>query len=138
MMLISIIAVIFIVVVTSCYVDRRQLCWLLDRTSHPDLWRAAYFETGQQEKLEESLLWICDAFLLPRERMYALRPSDRLWDIYKRQNPSSWDNMDYETLYDDFESAGHDPAILERHDLTVRQIVLLHAGKLTEHPRSKS
>jgi len=114
--------------------------WLRRRNAHYDLWRQA-FTSEQWTHVDESLGWICDALLLPYDNRYALRPSDSIWGIYKHYYPTKAhaDNMEMETLYTYLEDAGHDPGILHRQNITVRDIVVLHAGppqhstKETEH-----
>ena len=103
--------------------------WLRKRNDHHNLWRQA-FTSEQWTRVDESLGWICDALLLPTNERYALRPSDSIWTLYKHYYPTKAyaDNMEMETLYSYLEDAGHDPGILRRQNITVRDIVVLHAG----------
>ena len=111
--------------------------WLASRHAHKRLWMAAYEPGCQRSKADEVLGWICDSFLLPDCSRYALRPSDRIWTIYRLQNPSCYDNMDMETLSLFFEWANLDPQIIEREDLTIRDIVVMYAGSPRTAPNTE-
>lgn len=108
--------------------DRSQ--WLRTRISHPGLWECA-FTAEEWPMADDALFWICDAFLLPAKLRHSLRPSDVILRIYRRYYPRHRmrDCMEYEELASYLEDAGHDPTILDRSDLTVRDLVELHAGR---------
>jgi len=103
--------------------------WLQGRNSHPKLWQCAFTDEAWP-KADEALYWICDSFSLPHGMRHALRPSDVILGIYRRYYPRPWmaDGMEYEELAMHLEEAGHDPTILNRSHLTVRDLVVLHAG----------
>ena len=112
---------------------RSKDTWLRRRNAHHNLWQQA-FTSEQWIRVDEALCWICSALLLPLKDRYALRPSDSIWSIYRHYYPTKAhaDNMEMETLYMYLEEAGHDPSILSRENITVRDIVVLHAG-LPQH-----
>ena len=76
------------------------------------------------------LEWICMAMGLNWKQRCKLRPSDGIWEIYRRYYPpGTWaDNMEMEDLWESLENAGVDPGMLEREDVTVRDLVVAHAG----------
>lgn len=103
--------------------------WFRRRHAHQSLWRKAFPEPRWRQ-VDEALGWICRAFALPLEHRHALKPSDRIWEIYRRYYPegSLSDNMEIEDLYHDLEAAGHDADVLGCEDVSVRDIVIQHAG----------
>ena len=130
MIYLIIIAICVPALMLSIWLANRIGCqWLRARNSHPRLWQYAF--TGDAwPKADEALSWICDLFSLPRGLRHSLRPSDAILSIYRRYYPRPWmaDGMEYEELGLHLEEAGHDPTILGRSSLSVRDIVTLHAG----------
>ena len=104
--------------------------WLRRRPKHPKLWLNAFHEE-QHKLVNEALDWICFSFGLSQNSRYSLRPSDTIKSIYRRyySKHALCDNMEYEELYDFLEQNGYDPFILNNEDLTVRDLVTLHAGE---------
>jgi hypothetical protein len=72
-----------------------------------------------------------DSFGFPRKHRLRFRPEDKVMDLYRALNPPNWsigDNMELESLIDDFRARYHiDLVPLWREDITLGE-VFAHAG----------
>ena len=72
-----------------------RLKYLLSRESSP----AACAVAGvSPESTERALRLFCDAFDIPDEQRFCLRPSDAIHDIYRAMVAPTHDDMEYERL----------------------------------------
>jgi len=66
------------------------------RRSHKQLWQNA-FNPDDFTRIDQLLTDICDAFMISRERRFALKPDDKLMTIY-HNTAGPIDSMEYEHL----------------------------------------
>jgi propanediol dehydratase small subunit len=88
-------------------------------------WRRR-FPKASSDEIREFLRLFVDAFGFPRKHRLRFRPEDRVMDLYHALNPPNWsagDNMELESLLEDFQRRYHvDLAPLWREDLTLADI----------------
>lgn len=72
-----------------------KLRCLLDREALP---AASVVEGVPSESVEQALRMFCDAFNIPTEQQFCLRPSDRIDAIYREMAQGMIDDMEYERL----------------------------------------
>ena|SRR5436190_12949341 len=84
------------------YDGEGRLKYLLPRESNP---AACAFAGVSSQTTQCALRLFCDAFDIPEEQMFCLRPSDIIHDIYRAMVPSTYDDMEYERLGINLEEA---------------------------------
>ena len=93
-------------------------------------WRRRYRNASAQE-IRDFLQLFVDSFGFPRKHRLRFRPEDKVMDLYRALNPPNWsigDNMELESLIDDFRARYHiDLVPLWREDITLGE-VFAHAG----------
>ncbi len=77
----AIIAVVLAVFAFAIWDERRAWRWLRGRCCHRELWLRAV-PVERRSDLADFLTGIANAWLVPRSRVFALRPSDDLQEIY--------------------------------------------------------
>ena len=80
---------------SSAWDSGRRLKYLLDREPDPS---ACAVSGIPPESTERALRLFCDAFDIPEEQMFCLRPPDVIQDIYRAMVPGVCDDMEYERL----------------------------------------
>ena len=115
----------------SGYDRHGKLKYLSGRPDDPGVW-SAHPRPVEPEQSEEALHLLCDAFDIPEDQKYCLRPEDDLMAIYGSiVGPRSWDDMEFERLWMNLdESLGRDLSKQEFESLsTVGDVVRLVAGR---------
>ena len=85
---------------------RRRWKWLAKRRPHHRLW-LRYAPPEKEIFLEDFLTGIADAWLIPRGKAFALRPSDDLHKLYQHiYKYSNADTLEYEILFEHLEDSG--------------------------------
>ena len=88
----------------AAYDGRGRLKYLLPRESNS----VACAVAGVSSQTTQCALRLfCDAFDIPDEQMFCLRPCDVIHDIYRAMVPSAYDDMEYERLGINLEEAIH-------------------------------
>ncbi len=101
-----IIAIVLALLAFVIWDERRAWRWLRGRHCHRELWLRAV-PVERRDDLADFLTGIADAWLVPRSRVFALRPSDDLQEIYThvyRFNPA--DSLDHVNLATHLEKHG--------------------------------
>lgn len=103
---ILVIATLTGVTVFEVWDRRRRWKWLTKRRPHHRLW-LRYAPPERQEFLEDFITDIANAWLIPRSKAFALRPSDDLHKIYRHIYRYSYaDTLEYEILFEHLEDSG--------------------------------
>jgi len=75
--------------------SKGRFTYLLDRESDQNL---CVVSGVPLEVVDEALKLFCDAFDIPDEQRYCLRPSDQMMDIYKAMVTGFSDDLEFERL----------------------------------------
>jgi hypothetical protein len=103
---ILVIATLACVTVFEVWDRRRRWKWLVKRRLHHRLW-LRYAPPERQSQLENFITSIADAWLIPRAKAFALRPSDDLHKLYQHiYKYSKADTFEYEILFEHLEDSG--------------------------------
>ena len=77
--------------------ERRRLNFLRARRDHERLWLAA-IPDSDRARVDKLLAAICEAFMLPEQFRFRLRPSDDIHELYHSNVRGFPDSMEYEAL----------------------------------------